>query len=551
MLLHLHIKNYILVENLEFSPSTGLTSITGETGAGKSIILGAVGLIMGNRADMKALADKDKKCIIEGEFDVTKYALQPLFQQEELDYEHISIFRREISPSGKSRAFINDTPVTLEVFRLISKNLIDVHSQHQTLSLGKKGVQLQLVDNYANTSSILASFTDAFILLKSTQEALNRLKTEKEEYTKEFDYNHFLLDELQKASLQENEEQHLEQELEVLENAEEIKNNLFQAQQLLSGNEFNAENNIQEVKVLLEKLSSISKHYEDLYQRLDSTLIELQDISQSVQREGQRVDIDPGRTEEVQQRLSLIYTLKKKHNVSSTRALIAIAEELVRKSERNFDLDAAIKKAEEGVLVAEKSAQRLALDLSKSRRSAFIPLKDKLEQLLQELGITEAQVMVNRNEIPMDTNGIDDITILFSANAGVAPQPLYQVASGGELSRLMFCVKYILAEKAALPTIIFDEIDTGISGEIALMMGSMMQEMARGHQVIAITHLPQIASCGNTHFYVYKESRDGVAKSKIRILSDKERKIEIAKMIGGDNPSPAAYASAEELLINR
>lgn len=550
MIVQLRIKNYALIEHLEMLPFKGLNIITGETGAGKSIMLGAVGLLMGNRADTKVLSNHDAKCVIEGEFNLSSYKLKPVFEEENLDYESISIFRREISPTGKSRAFINDTPVTLDTMRAIGKYLMDIHSQHQTLELGNKDFQLQLVDLYADNTQLLSDYSSTYNQYRKAESEYLELVQEQKNNNEQSDYETFLLDELRKADFQDNEQERLEEELEILDHAEEIKTALFQSFQILSESEFATINSLQEAKTYLTQLSKVSLKYEGIKERLESTFIELQDLAQSIALEEQTVAVDPQRQEEVKERLSLLFLLQQKHNVSTINELNAIRLDLESKSERNFDIEGEITKAKDKLDQLKKNTFNIAQRLSKRRIDAFVPLQDKLESLLSELGMENSKIGFD-NEIAIpDRFGIDRVLLKFSANKGVEAQSIKQVASGGELSRLMFCIKYILANKMALPTIVFDEIDSGISGEIALKMGKMMRDMAENHQVITITHLPQMASYGASHFYVYKDNNEATAKSSIKLLKNEERELEIAKMIGGEQPSVAAFESARELLIN-
>ena len=550
MIVQLRIKNYALIEHLEMMPFKGLNIITGETGAGKSIMLGAVGLLMGNRADTKTLSNHDEKCVIEGEFDLSGYPLKGVFEEADLDYEPISIFRREISPTGKSRAFINDTPVTLDTMRSIGKYLMNIHSQHQTLALGNKDFQLQLVDLYAENTTLLLDYANTYAQYRNAEREYATLVQEQKSNNEQSEYDTFLLDELSKANFQEGEQEKLEEELRILEHAEEIKAALFQSFHSLSESEFATLPSLQEVKMLMANLSKISEKYEEISQRLESTYIELQDVAQTISIEQQSIEIDPQRLEEVQERLSLLFRLQQKHNVATIEELIRVRTELEVKSERNFDIEEELSKAKKLQDQLQKEVIDLAEALSKRRTSAFAPLKKKLELLLSELGMENAIVAFEDEKVDPDRFGTNRITLKFSANKGVEAQSIKLVASGGELSRLMFCIKYVLANKMALPTIVFDEIDSGISGEIALKMGKMMREMAKNHQVITITHLPQMASYGTAHFYVYKDNDEATAKSSMRVLKQEERELEIAKMIGGEQPSAAAFESAKELLIN-
>lgn len=548
MLSHLLIKNYALIEHLELSPSPNLNIITGETGAGKSIMLGAVGLLMGKRADTKVLLNEEAKCIIEGHFDLTAYNLKKAFKEAELDYEPTSIIRREISPSGKSRAFINDTPVTLDILKSIGLSLMDVHSQHETLNLGKSSFQLAFIDAFANSTSARKEYAKTFRAFKDKQSYLEKLTVEATQIRQEADYNNFLLDELIKADLQSDEQDSLEEHVKLAEHAEEIKLKLNEAINIGTNSEFAATSSIQELKVILKQISSYSEKYSDLHQRVDSVLIELADILNEIEKAEQDVDFDPEESQRLQERLSLIYSLQQKHGVSTIDDLIAIREELDQKAQKFVNIDDEIESVTSEMNQLKDQAFTQAKALSKLRSKALGNVESELTQLLQKVGIPDAEIKINNEQTDLNATGIDDINILFSANKGIAPKELSKVASGGEYSRLMFCVKYILADKISLPTIIFDEIDTGVSGEVALKLGEMMKTMAQNHQVIAISHLPQIAAKGDSHYFVFKDNTSDKSISKIKELNEDSRIEEIAKMIGGEKPSDVAFENAKELI---
>lgn len=548
MLKSLTIQNYALIEELTMTPSSQLNIITGETGAGKSIMLGAVGLMLGNRADTKSLLNEEKKCIIEGVFDLSSYALAQIFEEEDLDYEDISIIRREISPNGKSRAFINDTPVTLDTLRRIGLYLMDVHSQHDSLLLTSNAFQLQVVDDFTGNHSLKEKYITHFKAYRKAHKQYEQLLVESAESKKEEDYDTYLLDELAKANLQADEQALLEEELEVLENAEEIKVRLSSTDTLLANGEPAIINMLYEAQNNLKGAAKFSAQYELLSQRLESCLIELQDISREVEALAENVTFEPDKIESTKERLSLIYQLQQKHQVQSVEELIQIQSDLSAKLDRIQNLDEAIAAAKKQVEIAEKAMQETAEELSASRQAVFKTIETKIVELVQSLGMPDASFLVQRSETKPTAEGIDEISFYFSANKGIKPQLLKNAASGGEFSRLMFCIKYILADKTALPTIVFDEIDTGISGEIALKMVSMMKQMAERHQVIVISHLPQIAAKGDTHYFVYKDNSSSKTISKIRKLSQEERITAIAQMIGGENPSATAFESAKELM---
>lgn len=548
MLKHLTIRNYALIRFLEMEPSAHLNVITGETGAGKSIMLGAIGLLMGNRADTKVMWDENEKCVIEGVFNIGSYGLKSLFQEEDLDYEEETVMRREISPGGKSRAFINDTPVTLETMRRLSRLLMDIHSQHETLELGNQSFQLQLIDAYAENQNIREKYEEAWKQYQSAKKKSEQLTKEATTLREEADYIQFQLEELSKAGLQETEQEDLEKELKIMDHAEEIKTRLNSTLQLLNDAEFSARHTLTEVRNNLMAISSYSKEYESLYQRLESLRLELEDITNEVEKEEGHVDFDPERAEFVKERLSTIYRLLKKHRMNDVKELLALRESLHQKALVTGNLDEALLKARQEMEGAEGDVKRIAASLRESRKKAFNPLKKQIVKLLQELGIPDANLLIELNEITAGPTGADKIDILFSANKGIAPRPLAQVASGGEFSRLMFCIKYVMAEKSAMPTLVLDEIDNGISGEIALKLGDLMKTMADGHQLITISHLPQIAAKGHAHYFVYKDNSAKKTVSSIKLLSDGERVQEIAKMIGGNQPSKVALENAQELL---
>lgn len=548
MLKSLTIQNYALIESLKMTPSHQLNIITGETGAGKSIMLGAVGLMLGNRADTKSLLNEDKKCIIEGVFDLSSYSLQAIFQEEDLDYDDTSIIRREISPNGKSRAFINDTPVTLETLKRIGVFLMDVHSQHDSLLLTTNAFQLQVIDHFAGTQELLISYKNSYKSFQKAKKTYDQLCIDASDIKKAGDYNNFLLDELDAAKLVTDEQNVLEDELEILENSEEIKLRLHATVNNISNGEPAIISMLHEAVNNLKSVGKFSEHYAVLSQRAESCLIELKDIADEVEVAEEKVAFDPEKIQTTKDRLSLIYQLQQKHQVKTIEELLDIQSDLQKKVEKMLNLDEEISSSKKAVEIAEKNVKEIAKELSKKRLSVFKAIEERIVQLVHALGMPDASFLVVREETELSPSGIDDVNFLFSANKGIKPQPLKTAASGGEFSRLMFCIKYILADKTALPTIVFDEIDTGISGEIALKMVNMMKKMADNHQVIAISHLPQIAAKGDTHYYVYKDNSASKTISKIRLLSEEERITEIAKMIGGENPSGVAFESAKELM---
>jgi DNA repair protein RecN (Recombination protein N) len=548
MLKNLLIKNYALIRELEMSPSADLNIITGETGAGKSIMLGAIGLLLGNRADTKVLFDQNEKCIIEGSFEIQSYHLQDLFAEAELDYDDTCVIRREISPQNKSRAFVNDTPVNLDVLKKLGTYLMDVHSQHETLLLGNSDFQVSILDAYAKNSSILLSYKDLFKEFRVLQHKYNEVVKNAEEAKKQLDYNSFQFNELSEAELKPGEQEALEEELKLLENSEEIKSKLNLMMQMMSESESSVNANLKVIAKHLDQISRYSKNYETLKDRLTAAFIEIKDISAELENEEATVEFGQERIEIIQERLSKIYTLQKKHQVNTIAELNLIQNELQTKVNQVLDLDEEIKNLKIKLDTTHKNLLAKGDELSKSRNKVINKIKEELEALLKEVGMVNATVKINQEKGEPSSNGMDQISFLFSANKGISPQELKNVASGGEFSRLMLCIKYILANKTSLPTIIFDEIDTGISGEIAIKVGKMMKQMAKNHQVIAISHLPQIAAQGSAHYFVYKDDSSTRAVSRIKKLSSDERIKEIAQMIGGEKPSESAIKNAKELL---
>lgn len=548
MLKHLSIKNYALIKHLVLEPSGRLNVITGETGAGKSIMLGAIGLLTGNRADIKVLWDENQKCVIEGTFNIPDYNLKSVFKTEDLDYDDNTVIRRELSPGGKSRAFINDTPVTLEVMKRIGNLLMDIHSQHETLQLSQQGFQLRLVDAYSGNQSLREQYADQWTAYLKSKKELEFLTAEADTLRQEADYIRFQLDELTKSDLDESEQDSLESELKIMEHSGEIKNRFQQVLDLINLSEFASRNSLAEARSHLQSISSYSSTYTTLFQRLESVIIELDDLTKEVEREGENIEFDPERAEEVKERLSTIYRLLKKHKAADLKALLVIQDNLQQKDNLTSHLDEALQKAKEAFENAHRSATVTAQKISASRKKVFTSLCKQITTLLQELGIPNATLQIDAQETELSPQGMDKIEILFSANKGIAPRSLAQVASGGEFSRLMFCIKYVMAEKTSMPTLVLDEIDSGVSGEIAIKLGNMMKMMSTRHQIITISHLPQIAAKGDAHYYVFKDNSAVKTISSIKLLKDTERVEEIAKMIGGDKPSKVALENAQELL---
>ncbi|HYG18149.1 MAG TPA: DNA repair protein RecN [Ohtaekwangia sp.] len=548
MLTHLTIKNYALIKHLELEPSAHLNVVTGETGAGKSIMLGAIGLLMGNRADTKVLWDEQEKCVTEGVFAIGNYKLKGLFKAEDLDYDDNTVIRREISPGGKSRAFINDTPVTLEVMKKIGSLLMDIHSQHETLQLASQSFQLKLIDTYAGNSSLVEDYNALWTAFQKAKADYEKLVTEAETLRQESDYIAFQLEELVKVNLEDGEQEKLETELNVMEHAGEIKTRFHQALGALSTSEFPARQGLKEARQHLNAIVQYAPQYESILARLEAAIIELDDVINEMEREESAVEFDPERAAVVNERLSTLYNLLKKHKRGSVRELLDLQEALTEKNNITSNLDEALAKFKTAFDEAERKVRSAAARLSEARQKAFSPLCKQLIKLLRELGIPETNLQIESRLTAPSPTGIDRIEILFSANKGIAPKALSQVASGGEFSRVMFCIKYVMAEKTAMPTLVLDEIDSGISGEVSMKLGAMMKTMAERHQLITITHLPQIAARGDVHYFVYKDNTAAKTMSTIRQLTAEERVEEIAKMIGGAKPSKVARENAQELL---
>lgn len=531
-------------------PSHHLNVITGETGAGKSIMLGALGLLMGNRADTKVLWDETEKCITEGVFDIGAYKLHNFFKAEDLDYDDQTVLRREISPGGKSRAFINDTPVTVEVLKKLGSQLMDVHSQHETLQLGTQTFQLKLIDAYADNHSILDAYRLAWDNYQSAKKAFDILSKQADALRQEADFVNFQLDELVKANFEAGEQEKLESEVKIMEHAEDIKSRFNLTLDLLSRSDYASRQALAEAKGHLQAVAGYSQDYENLLSRLQSIIIELDDVVKEIEHAEANIDFDPEHATTVKDRIDILYRLLKKHRTTSLDDLLKFQEELQQKANLTSNLDEALAEAKTSFYKASQTLETASKKLSQTRTKVFEPLCQELTGLLKELGIPQAVLKIEHQPTAPSATGADSIEILFSANKGIAPRALTQVASGGEFSRLMFCIKYVMAEKTEMPTLVLDEVDSGISGEIAIKMGKLMKSMAKNHQLITITHLPQIAAKADQHYYVYKEDAHPKTISTIKLLREEERIEEIAKMIGGDKPSKVAVENARELLVS-
>ena len=549
MLTQLSINNYALINHLSIDFSSGLSIITGETGAGKSILLGALGLVLGNRADLSSLKDTSTKCIVEAKVAISDYSLQDFFISVDLDYESETIIRREILPSGKSRAFVNDTPVTLNVLNELRSKLIDVHSQHQTMQLSDASFQFEILDALAKNTDRIASYKRGFIQLGSLKKELLSLETAQKEANKQYDYNLHLFTELEDANIKEDEQSGLEEKLEKLNNIEDIKLNLSESLELSIHEEVGLQNLLNTLEFKISKIASFSKEYQELADRITSIKIEMDDIVSELETANENVDFNPNEVEEINDRLQLLYNLQKKHYVNSNKELLLVFEELSDKVRQVESAEGDLNHKKEEILAISAKLDAVAEKISKARTSAIPKLTKQLEFLLTDLGMENARFSIKTALTnAYFSNGKDNLKFLFSANKGGNFGELKKVASGGELSRIMLAVKKVLSENTQLPTIIFDEIDTGVSGEVSNKIGAIMGLMSNNMQVIAITHLPQIAAKGSNHYKVYKEEINGVTTTNLKQLSSEERIKEIAEMLSGKDISDSALTHAKELL---
>ena len=549
MLTTLSIKNYALIDQLQVNFTNGLTIITGETGAGKSILLGGLSLILGKRADLSSVKNQSEKCVIEATFDIANYNLKPLFKAEDLDYEPLTIIRREILPSGKSRAFINDTPVNLDSLQILGEHLLDIHSQHQTLQLTNDDFQFQVIDALAENGNLLQGYSSNLSEFKSLQAELKVLQTKKAEAIKEQDYNSFLLNELIEAKLIVGEFETLEEEYETLNNIEDIKEKLSFSHELLSNEDAGVLTNLTEIKNQLSKLSNYKQAYKDIFERLNSSLIELNDVFREVESLQDQLEADPNRLEVVNNKLQVLHNLMLKHSTSSETELIAIRESLATKVSESEHLEERILQIENQIKSIELQLNNDAKTIHDNRVKIIPKLISQLENLLATLGMVNAKFNIELSvSDSFYSNGKDDLAFLFSANKGGNFNELKKAASGGELSRIMLAIKSILSKYIQLPTIMFDEIDTGVSGEISNKMATIMQQMSKSMQVFTITHLPQIAAKGDTHYKVFKEDINEVTQTQLKKLNPDERIVEIAQMLGGSEISTSAIAHAKQLL---
>lgn len=549
MLQKLSIRNYALIDSVELELNKGLNIITGETGAGKSIMLGALSLILGQRAETKYFFNQDKKCIIEGWFLLADEQLQGLFEENDLDFYKENTLRREISTDGKSRAFINDTPVTLTVMKQIGERLIDIHSQHATLEVNDPAFQLSVVDTLAGHQQLLTDYRNKFKQYKQQQQLLTELQTKASEARNKQDYEQFLFNELENANLQIDEQEKLETELQMLNNAESIKRSLLISYNLLSEEETAVLPILKEVIAQLQSIEKFNPVYNGLNERLRSALIELKDIAAETAGLEEDIVFNPSRIEEVNIRLDLIYGLQQKHRVSTIEALLNIQDQLSDNLANLLSGDEEIERLKKALELMLTELEDMALKLTHNRSKAILTVETSTGKILQQVGMPNAKIKIEQMEAAeLNKDGKDLISLLFSANSGQPPAPVGKVASGGELSRLMLAIKSIMARHTSLPTLIFDEIDTGISGETALRVGDVIGELERNMQVICITHLPQIAAKGNAHYFVYKNEQSERTTTGIRKLNNSDRIKAIAEMLSGKAPGASAMENAKELL---
>lgn len=549
MLSKLSIKNFALIDDICVEFTSGLTSITGETGAGKSIILGALSLVLGKRADLNCIRNNTLKCIIEAEFILDKSQFLIVFNEFELDFDVHTIIRRELLPSGKSRAFVNDTPVTLSQLQLLSNYLLDIHSQHETLSLFSETYQLEILDILAGNFVLLKSYSEKLLDYKEVSETILALVYKKESASKELDYNTFLYDELVEANLKNVQQNELEETFSKLNNTETIQETLTAINSLLNEEQYGALNTLKETRSLLVKLNTVSLDFQNLYERLNSFIIEMDDISEEMINLSSSIEADPSLLNEINEKLKTIYKLQQKHNVATVSELVEIQKILEEKIEITNNLDGEIDKLEIYKGKLKNKVKYLANKIHKKRIMVIPTLKNKLTIILNELGMPNAAFKFELTSTTIfKKNGTDSLLLLFTANKGHNFGPLNKVASGGELSRIMLSIKAVIAQYKKLPTAIFDEIDSGISGEIAYKMAEILKEMSLTMQMFAITHLPQLAAVGNQHIKIFKEDVNQITETRLKTLTKEERVSEIAEMIGGKNKSISAINQAKELL---
>jgi len=549
MISHLTIENFALIDKLSIDFSRGFTIITGETGAGKSILLGALGLVLGKRADLSSLKNKTEKCVVEAHFDISAYGLRPFFEANDFDFDEQTIIRREILPSGKSRAFVNDSPVNIQNLQELGAFLIDIHSQHQTLSLSEEEFQFRIIDAIASNGRHLSDYQQHLKIYKQHKSELVSYQDKLQQSLKEHDYNAFLYEELVAANLKAGEQPELEGIYEQLNNVEFIRETLEKSIGLASADAYGILSNLREMRASVQKLAGYSDDFNQLFQRLDSASIELDDIASELERASENLNQDPEQLEVVNQKLQAIYNLQKKHGVQTVEELLDIKADLENKTASAEEIEARIAELEKGILESEHQLDAVASNLTANRIKAIPELNAQLVAILAQLGMPDARFEIAISPAQSYVqNGKDELLFHFSANKGSGFGPLKKVASGGEMSRIMLAVKSVLAQYSKLPSIIFDEIDTGVSGEIAHKMAGIMSGMSRNMQVFSITHLPQIAAKGDRHFKVFKSTTADTTTSEIKLLDQQERVIEIAQMLSGSVVSDSAINHAKALL---
>ena len=549
MLKRLHIRNYALIDRAEIDFSERLTIITGETGAGKSILLGALGLVMGERADTKIFYNDQEKCVVEAWFDVSRYELRDFFTEQELDYDTEVVIRRELSPAGKSRAFVNDTPVNNQVLQRLTEALIDLHQQFDVLDIHNVNFQLRMIDALADNAALLQDYQGRYRKYQADRRQLAELTERSVNATKEMDFLRFQLGELQQAGLTNGEQEQLEAELARLTNAEDIKRTYGAAYNYLGESEQNIVQQLQEIARSMSGTRRISAELNALSERLDSLILDLQDMSKDCERISENTEHDPQRIQELNDRLNVIYKLQKKHGAASVAELLQLQENLERQLGGFTDLGEQIAQLERRISEQELQLRGLANLLSERRKIVPAPFEGKVHAMLTQLSMPHARIRVDiRPTDALTSTGSDEVQFLFASNVGSKYLPIKDVASGGELSRLTLCTKSLVADAIPLPTLIFDEIDTGISGDVSLKMGLILKELSDRHQVVSITHTPQIAARADKHYFVFKQVQDGRTVTYLRLLNADERVRALAVMVGGNPPSEAAMAAAKELM---
>ena len=549
MLRRLHIRNYALIDELDIVCSDRLTIITGETGAGKSILLGALGLIMGERADTKIFYNDHEKCIVEGYFDVKAYNLQDFFNEQELDYDDEVVIRRELSPAGKSRAFINDTPVNNQTLQRLTENLVDVHQQFDTLDIHQVNFQMRMIDALANNNARLIAYQQGYKKYAADRRQLHDLVERSKNGAKEMEFLRFQLEELQQANLVEGEVEMLESEQAQLTNAEDIKRAYAAAYDHLAESDLNINSQLLDIVRSMSATRRLSPELNSMSQRLESIMVDLQEFSKDCDRIAEHTEYNPHRIAEIQERLDTIYRLQKKHNVTTVTDLLQMQESLETQTGGFTDLGEVIASLEKAIAQQEKVLLTAAAELGRRRRSVTEGFEKKVADMLAILSMPHARLKVAiETTTQLSQTGTDDVQFLFATNIGSRFLPIKDVASGGELSRLNLCAKSIVADAIPLPTLIFDEIDAGVSGDVSLKMGLILKELSQRHQVICITHTPQVAARADTHYFVYKKIQDGRTLTNVRLLNDEERVRSIAVMLSGNPPSAAAMDTAKELI---